>query len=189
MNVTYISECQIHYLLRGLIMRALPVSRDVIDLLVTAAFISTTAYQDQHQTPAQLVAEADRMGQLLWDENHRSVSFAHIINLPAPSYTWQPVFEISYEIDVEQALQIERCRLFFAEVSCQHHGWDGSEARAFTDRLGHAIDRHLAGHRIVDSAEHAGVLEYEGLSRALEEWERPVGFRHRLTADAAAAVV
>lgn len=169
-------------------MRALPVSRDVIDLLVTAAFISTTAYQDHPHSPTQLVAEADRMGQLLWDENHRSVSFVHIINLPAPSYTWQPVIEISYAIDVEQALQIERCRQFFAEVSWHHHGWHDSEARELIDRLGHAIDRRLAGHRIVDAAE-AGVLEYEGLSRALEEWERPVGFRELLTADAAAAVV
>ena len=170
-------------------MRALPVSRDVIDLLVTAAFISTTAYRDHDYSPPQLVAEADRLGQLLWDENHRSVSFAHIIDLPAPSYTWQPVIEISYAIDVEQALQIERSRLFYAEVSCQHHGWDDSEARDLIDRLGNAIDRRLAGHKIVDSAEHAGVLEYEGLSRAIEEWERPVGFRERLTADSAAAAV
>lgn len=170
-------------------MRASPVSRDIIDLLVTAAFISTSTYQDHAFTPAQLVSEADRMGQLLWDENHRSVSFAHIINLPAPSYTWQPVIEISYAIDVEQALQIERSRLFYSEVSCHHHGWDGSESRALIDQLGHAIDRFLAGHPIEDSPEHAGVLEYVGLSRALEEWVRLVGFRARLTADAAAVVV
>ena len=55
-------------------MRAFPVNRDTIDLLVTAAYISTPAYRSS--TPRELAENADRMGQSLWDENYASVSYA-----------------------------------------------------------------------------------------------------------------
>ena len=54
-------------------MRAFPVNRDTIDLLVTAAYISTPAYCSS--TPRELAENADRMGQCLWDEN---LSLIHI---------------------------------------------------------------------------------------------------------------
>lgn len=165
-------------------MRAFPVNRDTIDLLVTAAYISTPAYRIE--TPRDLVASADQMGQLLWDENHSSVSYAIGEHLPSPSYQWQPVAEIIPAADDEQVLQIERCRLLFAEVSCHHEGWDESPARDLIERLGSAIAHRFAHRALVDSPEHLGVKEYEGLHRATELWEREVGFRHSLTHDAAA---
>ena len=88
--------------------------------------------------------------------------------------------------DDEQVLQIERCRLLFAEVSCHHEGWDESAARDLIERLGDAIAQRFAHRPLVDSPEHLGVKEYEGLHRAAELWEREVGFRHPLTNDAAA---
>lgn len=165
-------------------MRAFPVNRDTIDLLVTAAYISTPAYRVD--APRDLVDAADQMGQLLWDENHSSVSYAIGEHLAAPIYQWQPVAEIIPGADDEQVLQIERCRLLFSEVSCHHEGWDESPARDLIERLGDAIAQRFAHRPLVDSPEHLGVKEYEGLHRAAEHWEREVGFRHPLTNDAAA---
>lgn len=165
-------------------MRAFPVNRDTVDLLVTAAFITIPTRPTD--TPPDLVAHADQMGQLLWDENHCSVSYAIGEWITAPAYEWQPVAEICHPADDEQLLQIERCRLLFAEVSCHHEAWDDSPARELIERLGDAIARRLAHRTLVDSPEHLGVKEYEGLSRAAEIWDREVGFRHPLTNDAAA---
>lgn len=165
-------------------MRAFPVNRDTIDLLVTAAYISTPAYRIS--TPRDLVDHADHMGQLLWDENHSSVSFAIGEHLTAPPYEWQPVAETIPCADDEQVLQIERSRLLLAEVSCHHDGWDDSPARDLIERLGDAIAHRLAHWPLVASPEHRGVMEYDGLHSASELWERQIGFRHPLTNDAAA---
>ncbi|MFW1489795.1 hypothetical protein ACEV9X_22940, partial [Vibrio parahaemolyticus] len=70
-------------------MRAFPVNRDTIDLLVTAAYISTPAYRSS--TPRELAQNADRMGQSLWDENYASVSYTIKQRVVAPRYEWQPV--------------------------------------------------------------------------------------------------
>ena len=165
-------------------MRACPVNRDTIDLLVTAAYISTPAYRSS--TPRELAENADRMGQSLWDENYASVSYAIKQHIAAPRYEWQPVAEIVPHADDEQALQIERSRLLLAEVSCHHPGWDQSPARDLVERLGDAIARRFAHRTLVDSPDHLGVKEYEGLHRAAEVWEREIGFRHPLAHDAAA---
>lgn len=165
-------------------MRAFPVNRDTIDLLVTAAYISTPAYRSS--TPRELAENADRMGQSLWDENHASVSYAIKQHIAAPHYEWQPVAEIVPQADDEQALQIERSRLLLAEVSCHHPEWDQSPARDLVERLGDAIARRFSHRPLVDSPDHLGVKQYEGLHRAVEVWEREIGFRHPLTHDAAA---
>ena len=53
-------------------------------------------------------------------------------------------------------------------------------------RLGQAIALRFAHWPLVASPEHRGVMEYDGLHRAAEVWERHIGFRHPLTNDAAA---
>lgn len=176
-------------------MRALPVHQDVVDLLVTAILISST---DITQTPARVpivtpgrapadvLAGADRIGQQLWDENYASVSFANRCAIAAPRYEWRPVAELMGErVDVEQILQIERCRLYLEEVSCHHDGWDDSPARSQLNRLGQSIEARLYFHPRETSAEHAGVVEYVGLARAVDEWTREVGFRATLAVEAA----
>ncbi len=165
-------------------MRAFPVNRDTIDLLVTAAYVSTPVHRITH--PRELVEQADRMGQLLWDENHTSVGFAIGEHITAPRYEWQPVAEIVPCADDEQVLQIERSRLLLAEVSCHHDGWDDSPARELLEQLGAAIARRFAHWTLVPSPEHRGVMEYAGLHRVSELWERQIGFRYPLTNDAAA---
>lgn len=176
-------------------MRALPVPRDTVDLLVTAALISST---DITQSPARLpiitpgqspeavLAGADRIGQQLWDENYASVSFANGCSVIAPRYEWRPVAELMGDrVDVEQILQIERNRLYMEEVSCHHNGWDDSPARNHLRRLGQSIEARLYFHPRDVSPELPGVVEYVGLSRAVDEWTREVGFRTSLAVEAA----
>jgi hypothetical protein len=177
-------------------MRALPVHRDTIDLLVTAAFISSpdTALQprgslaivSEGRAPQRVLAGADQMGQLLWDENYASVRFAEKCAIAAPLYEWRPVAELmTSHVEVEQVLQIERSRLYLMETSCHHPEWDDSAARTFLRRLGLAVESRLAVHPRVLSPEVAGVVEYEGLSRAVDDWQRTVGFRDTLNVAAA----
>jgi plasmid stabilization system protein ParE len=181
-------------------MRALPVPRDTIDLLVTAAFISSpdSAHAKllpwpgarkplgivaDGRDPQRVLAGADHMGQLLWDENHASVSYAERCTVTAPAYEWHPVAELlGTHVDVEQILQIERSRLYVIENSCHHPDWDDSAADRFLQRLGKAIEARLVDQPRVLSPEIAGVIEYEGLSRAVDEWDRSVGFRAPLAA-------
>lgn len=176
-------------------MRALPVPRDTVDLLVTATLISSTDVTQAParspiitpgQSPEAVLAGADRIGQQLWDENYASVSFANHREIPAPRYEWRPVAELMGDrVDVEQILQIERSRLYMMEVSCHHDGWDDSEAQKHLHRLGQSIEARLYFHPREASPEHAGVIEYAGLSRAVDEWTRDVGFRASLTVDSA----
>lgn len=174
-------------------MRADPVHRDTIDLLVTAMLISSTDITKADSrlpiitpglAPAAVLDGADRIGQQLWDENYASVSYANNRIIPAPRYEWQPVAELLGErIDVEQILQIERSRLYLEEVSCHHEAWDDSDARVQLSRLAEAIAARLYFHPRESSPEHAGVVEYAGLSRAVDEWTREIGFRSRLDVD------
>jgi len=175
-------------------MRALPVPKDTIDLLVTTAFISST--DAAHPTSTSIVTPgcdtrlllegADRMGQQLWEENYASVSHVVGRTIPAPKYEWQPVAELLGDgVTTEQVLQIERCRLYVAETTCHHPGSEDSPAQIFLQRLGRSIAARLAKHPQVPSLEHAGVFEYEGLSRAIEDWDRSVGFRWALSATGA----
>ena len=166
-------------------MRAFPVNRDTIDLLVTAACITLPAYRTV-ELASDIVATADQLGQLLWDENHSSVGYAFGEHLAAPRYEWQPVAEIIPPADAEQLLQIERSRLMFEEVTCHHDGWDDSPARAIIEQLRDEIALRFLGRPLVPSPEHLGVMEYAGLSRAVEMWHREIGFRHPLTAERAA---
>lgn len=177
-------------------MRALPVPQDVVDLLVTAILISSTDITQSParvpivtpgRSPAAVLADADRLGQQLWDENYASVSFANRCHLPAPRYEWRPVAEFMGDrVDIEQILQIERSRLYMEEVSCHHAGWDNSEANRQLSRLEQSIAARLYFHPREASPQEPGVVEYVGLSRAVDEWTREIGFRSSLTVAAAA---
>ncbi|MFX8397132.1 hypothetical protein ABTL72_19220, partial [Acinetobacter baumannii] len=84
-------------------------------------------------------------------------------------------------IDIEQILQIERSRLYMEEVSCHHPGWDDSEANRQLSRLEQSIAARLYVHPREVSPQEPGVVEYVGLSRAVDEWTREIGFRATLT--------
>lgn len=162
-------------------MRASPAPKDTIDLLITASW--KAGIEEISPTTDEL----DRLGQLLWDENHSAVGFSIGWCIAAPRYSWQPVAELlGSRWHDEQVLQIEHSRLYLEEISCHHPGWDTSEARSLLAGLGRAIEQRMAGYPLAPSPAHAGVVEYAGLSRLPEEWTRDLGWRVNLTAEAAA---
>lgn len=157
------------------------VNKDTIDLLVSAAVIgnSMTARDEKAQ---EVVRAADRIGQRLWGENHAAFNAQHGTHRPTPRYLWQPLFDLMWQpepretftITAEQALQVERCRLFLVAHTAASPEWGDSFARAFLERLGAAIANRLQSWPIVVSEDHAGSIEYSGLSALSEQWQRPV---------------
>jgi hypothetical protein len=164
-------------------MAILLAPKDTVDLIVTAAVLGTRRDDDADHT-RQLVQRADQIGQQLWDANHASASYARGMELPAPTYSWEPVFDLiwqastdqaDYSLTPQQTLQVERCRLFLSENSREHPDWDGSAARLFLEQLGAAVESRLRGWP-TGPGEDPGVLEFRGLSNALPRWTRSSGF-------------
>lgn len=166
-------------------MRAEPVSQDVIDLLVTTLY----NFQGAEGMPIPgAVTVLDLAGQLLWDENYRSVMIETGEHLPAPKYTWRPVAELlgSHLLD-EQLLQVEQCRLFLEEVSCHHEDWTTCTARNLLSSIRDGVARRLALYPSVPSPVDTGVLEYSGMSRLPEQWTRDIGWRVNISASGCSA--
>jgi len=168
-------------------MRAQPVPKDTIDLLVTAIYLKRTTVCRCSTNDSWSTLELDVLGQALWDENHASASYAAHHRITAPRYTWQPVAELITPVWTdEQVLQLARTRLYLEELSCHHPAWDDSPARHALDALGDWIAQRMAGHPVEPAPAEPGVIEYAGLSRMPEEWTREIGWRSNLTATAAA---
>lgn len=156
--------------------------KDTIDLIVTAAVLSTR--REDEENTRRLVQRADQIGQQLWDANYASASFARGAEISAPRYSWEPVFDLiwqassdqaEYSVTPQQALQIERCRLFLSENSREHPDWEDSAARLFLDQLGAAVESYLRGWPTTPG-EDPGVLEFRGLNSARPRWTREAGF-------------
>lgn len=159
-------------------------TKDTIDLVVTAAVLGTKKPNGTDHDSATDVVLADRIGQVLWDANYASASTARGIEIPAPTYVWQPVFDLmwqegvdqpDYSLTIAQLLQIERSRLFLSENSREHAGWETSQARLFLQQLDLAITSRLRNWPCIP-AEDPGVLEYLGLRAATATWTRARGF-------------
>ena len=95
-------------------------------------------------------AEADRVGQMLWDENVASVRFRYGDDdqpLPGPidcDYQYGRFRHSPYvSIDPVQVLKACDCLEY---QSCEHDGWDASEAKAFIRSLRSAAWHALPGY-------------------------------------------
>lgn len=162
-------------------MRALPMPKDTIDLLVTAAFITQSVRCTCHCT-MHTVADLNTLGQSLWDENYATVQLTTLIPLRSPRYRWQPVAELlGSGWTNEQVLQVARTRLYAEEVSCHHPGWDDSPAHHTLEDLAGWIAKRMVGHPLQQSPTDAGVIEYAGLDRLPEVWTREIGWRENLS--------
>ena len=164
-------------------MAILLAPKDTIDLIVTAATLGTRSSNDAGHDQ-MLVQRADQIGQLLWEANYASAAHARGVDLSAPSYTWEPVFDLMWQeatdepdfsLTPEQTLQVERCRLFLSENSREHPGWEDSAAQLFLGQLGAAVGARLRDWP-VSAGEDPGVLEFKGLSSATPRWTRECGF-------------
>lgn len=127
----------------------MPVHRDTIDLLVTAAYRSLP-----QRAPAHQLEHADRLGQLLADATDTPIN-----------YTWQPVAELlTTSWNDTLVAQLERSRLHLIE-NLTH---DNPEAQAFCSTLGAAIRTRL-GRRDTET----GILTAHDLAHTQHIWHRP----------------
>lgn len=165
--------------------------KDTIDLIVTAAVIGTRRENDDPERVRFLADRADEIGQQLWTANYASVNAARGSEIPVPIYAWQPVFDLiwqtdrdqaDYSLTPEQTLQIERSRLFLSENSREYPEWETSEACKFLEQLGTAVEARLSGWPIAQG-EDPGVLEFRGLSAVNPRWTRNAGFPETSRAD------
>ena len=158
-------------------MRVQIVTKDTIDLIVSAAVIGNSTVDRDAE---EIVRAADRIGRQLRSENYAAANAAAGTHHPTPLYTWQPVFDLiwqpeqreAFTITEEQALQVERCRLFLIDNSADSPNWADSFARKFLDRLGAAIQSRLRAWPLVASDDHPGVVEYSGLCDFTPQWRR-----------------
>jgi hypothetical protein len=139
-------------------MSAFVVDRYHIVYLVKAAreaairLRSPLRWGDGHTLDASVsVTEMVALAQLLWDENRSSVSYRYdaLVGLPGPIdedyiiragdfqrfswVNWSPV-------DVLKAIDC------YQYQSCEHPGWQTSEAKAFTDALRRAWTHLVPGY-------------------------------------------
>jgi hypothetical protein len=122
-------------------MSAYVVSKDHIDYLVSAAKEYTHGQPVNFYRVHDFVTHTNwsALGQLLWDENTRSVNYRYERENTATSYMFNrsPV-----PVTSAQVLKAISC---YAYQSCEHDDWEASEAKAFTDWLTQQAHEHMAG--------------------------------------------
>lgn len=101
---------------------------------------------------------ANAVGKMLWDENIRSVRYRYpnTENLPGPiGESYEYVHDWTYDgeqyVRVLHLLRIDPLAVLKAcdcldYQSCEHPGWDGSEANAFLEALRKAAYRAIPGY-------------------------------------------
>ena len=97
-------------------MSAWIVSKKHIDVLVAAADLPTQA-------------ERNELGQLLWDENHKSVNYRYTEQRPTPRYTFTAP---PAPLNTPTILKQINCLDY---QSCEHEGWGSSKAFAWLKKL------------------------------------------------------
>ena len=100
-------------------MSAWIVSKAHIDVLVAAA----------QKLAGELAGGPDALGQMLWEENHKSINYRYDKRDSAPRYKFeQPTVELSPAFVLKQIH-------FYEYQSCEHLAWEGSEAQKFCGEL------------------------------------------------------
>ena len=146
-------------------MSAFVVSKKQIDLILTFA-IMKGFYFDRMMNPSNMykVTEenASDIGQMLWDENHRSVNYRYKEDESTPSYTFKKTYIYSYSKEVwnEQTKTMER-RTLESNInalsminflkcldyqSCEHPEYKGSIAEHNINSWVSSACSHLPGY-------------------------------------------
>ena len=126
-------------------MSAFIVSRRHIEVLANALLAYGVVAIDETDADQEW-----KLGTLLWNENIESVSTRYrrdpLGHLPGPSVESFVYLEAKVEDVMEYMLQpwsilsLTRC---FVYQSCEHDGWDGSQACAYTEALEQEVLKHL----------------------------------------------
>ena len=132
-------------------MSAFIVGKPHIDAIVRLAVKHQVHWYFENQSHDARV-ELDRLGQLLIDENVKSVEYRYqdseLTNLPGPDnsgwlipYSYSP-FRGGTPTPVE-GLKLVNC---YEYQACEHPGWEASEAHRFTQALTHNLISALPGY-------------------------------------------
>ncbi len=83
----------------------------------------------------------DEIGQLLWNENVQSVNFRYNETSEAPPFTYISAYSHSKLLPAISASKQAQC---VAYQSCEHDGWEKSEAKEICDAIeSHALHEFL----------------------------------------------
>ena len=143
-------------------MSAFVVGREHIRFLVSAARSSRIVRYSKfsyywsgklHELPRHDRDAASKVGQLLWNENILSVQGRYPDCVGKPENMPGPVDEIFIyahsrdwnESGLEPIQVLKACNCYEYQ-SCEHDGWETSEAKAFIDALRAAAVRALPGY-------------------------------------------
>ena len=130
-------------------MSAYIVDKEHIDYLVFTA--KTWRAMRVHHNGQWHEMTPRELGQMLWDENTRSVEHRYpsdrIDQLPgtigdAP-YIYDASPKVWARLDPVQVLKALKC---YEYQACEHDGWKDSAAKWFTDALASEAIRHLPGY-------------------------------------------
>jgi hypothetical protein len=106
-------------------MSAFTVGSDHIDLMVTVA-MRIPGFTEQY---VNIPETADRLGQMLTNENYKSVNYRYDEQEEVPEYHWTPVAELQREsLGQMLLLQILKAAHCYDYQSCEHAGWKDSHA-------------------------------------------------------------
>ena len=117
-------------------MSAYIVTKQHIDAIVTAYLHS------QHFDTQRTSDENNRIGQMLWDENHNSVNYRYGESTPTPTYTFEPCS--SYKSEEGSTVKLDTvaiCKLIdcYEYQSCERKEWASTKACDFC----HALRKRL----------------------------------------------
>ena len=113
-------------------MSAFVVSKSHIDSLIAAAMVLRRDYLD--------FCKLDEIGQMLWNENHKSVNsrYNEKTAVPVYHYTGRPNHLTPVEV-----LKAVACLEY---QSCEHEGWGESQAKKWLAALSEAAISALPGY-------------------------------------------
>ena len=106
---------------------------------------------DFEKSPTLTVETADRVGQMLLDENVKSVMARYddceVTNLPGRTNAeWLIPFEFVYTLERITAIETLSILACYEYQSCEHDGWKDSEAKCFCDALRKNAINRLPGY-------------------------------------------
>lgn len=144
-------------------MSAYIVEQNHIEYLVDALFSPTNDMIPYlHHDLALDKATPDKVGQLLWEENHRSVNFRYKEKGETPRFKYRGK---CYASDPLQVIKSIHC---YNYQTCEHPEWETSGVKKILGRLEHRINSILTDGKIWGAPEpQAGVVRLSRLPQTI----------------------
>lgn len=138
-------------------MSAYMVDREVVGYLVGCAAMWDMHWHDGKKSRSAAREDEVLTGQMLWDENRRSINARYpdtvenMKDAPGPVgedyiFKYEDVF-LRGAVEAVQVIKSVKCYQYQA---CEHEGWKESEAKKFADSLLQTAIRKLPGYEAAE---------------------------------------